>query len=166
MTESKSMEILKTAILLERKGKAFYSSVAEKADDPDVKKFFQMMADEEDDHIRFLTEQFAHYTANQKFKETHPNTEDDSTTEQILSEKVKKQIHAASFEAAAISAAIDFETRAVKVYSERAESAIDPEEKKFYQFLADWEKGHHKLLHEIDQEVKEKVWFDNNFWPF
>jgi rubrerythrin len=42
MDESKSMEILKTAILLERKGKAFYSSVADKADDPDVKQFFSI----------------------------------------------------------------------------------------------------------------------------
>ncbi len=166
MDENKSMEILKTAILLERRGKAFYSSVADKADDPDVKKFFQLMADEEDDHIRFLTEQFAHYTSHQKFKETHAPKDEDSTTEQILSEKVKKQITAASFEAAAISAAIDFETRAVAVYSERAETATDPEEKHFYQFLADWEKGHHKLLNDIDKELKEKVWFDNNFWPF
>jgi rubrerythrin len=166
MDESKTMEILKTAILLERKGKAFYSSVADKADDPDVKEFFQHMADEEDDHIKFLTEQFGHYTKNKKFKSTEITKEEDTTDEQILSEKVKKQITAASFEAAAISAAIDFETRAVKVYSERAESASDPEEKQFYEFLADWEKGHHKLLNEIDKEVKEKVWFDNNFWPF
>ncbi len=166
MEESKTMEILKTAILLERKGKAFYSNVADKADDADVKEFFQHMADEEDDHIKFLTEQFAHYTQNKKFKETEVPKDEDTTTEQILSEKVKKQINAASFEAAAISAAIDFETRAVKVYSDRAESATDPEEKQFYQFLADWEKGHHKLLNEIDKEVREKVWFDNNFWPF
>lgn len=166
MEESKTMEILKTAILLERKGKAFYSSVADKADDPDVKEFFQHMADEEDDHIRFLTEQFAHYTKNKEFKETHVPKEENTTDEAILSEQMKKKISAASFEAAAISAAIDFETRAVKVYSDRAESATDPEEKQFYQFLADWEKGHHKLLHEIDQELKEKVWFDNDFWPF
>ena len=165
MEESKTMEILKTAILLERKGKAFYSNVADKADDPDVKEFFQHMADEEDDHIKFLTEQFAHYTKNKAFKETQVPKED-TTDEAILSEQVKKKLDAASFEAAAISAAIDFETRAVKVYSDRAESATDPEEKQFYQFLADWEKGHHKLLHDIDKEVKEKVWFDNNFWPF
>ncbi|MEA3443697.1 MAG: ferritin family protein [Bacteroidota bacterium] len=166
MKETKTMEILKTAILLERKGKAFYSSVADKADDPDVKEFFENMADEEDDHIRFLTEQFAHYTKNKKFKETEIPKDDNAGKEAILSEQIKKKITAASFEAAAISAAIDFETRAVKVYSERAVSASDPEEKQFYQFLADWEKGHHKLLNEIDNELKEKVWFDNNFWPF
>lgn len=165
MEESKTMQILKTAILLERKGKAFYSSVSEKADDPDVKEFFKHMADEEDEHIRYLNEQFEYYTKNNNFKEPLTHAED-STDEAILSEKVKKQISAASFEAAAISAAIDFETRAVKVYSDRADSATDPEEKKFYSFLAEWEQGHHKLLHDIDQELKEKIWYDNNFWPF
>ena len=166
MEENKTMEILKTAILLERKGKAFYSSVADKADDEDVKKFFQIMADEEDEHIKFLTDQFSHFIKNNKFKETFVHNTTEGTDEIILSDIVKKKITAASFEAAAISAAIDFETRAVKVYSERAEGAIDPEEKKFYQFLADWEKGHHKLLNDIDKELKEKIWFDNNFWPF
>ena len=166
MEESKSMEILKTAILLERKGKAFYSSVADKADDADVKEFFQIMADEEDEHIKFLMEQFSHYVENKKFKEIEIHREEEGTDEIILSDKVKKKIGAASFEAAAISAAIDFETRAVKVYSEQANNASDPEEKKFYQFLADWEKGHHKLLNTIDKELQEKIWFDNNFWPF
>ena len=160
------MEILKTAILLERKGKAFYSSVAEKSDDPDVKNFFQLMANEEDEHIRFLNEQFTHFIRNNKFKKTEIHVEEEGTDELILTNIVKKKIAAASFEAAAISAAIDFETRAVKVYSDRAANATDPDEKQFYQFLADWESGHHKLLNEIDKELKEKVWFDNDFWPF
>ncbi len=166
MEESKSMEILKTAILLERKGKAFYSSVAEKSDDPDVKNFFQLMANEEDEHIRFLNEQFAHFIENKKFKKADIHVDDESPDEQILTDIVKKKITAASFEAAAISAAIDFETRAVKVYSDRAENATDPDEKQFYKFLAEWESGHHKLLNEIDKELKEKIWFDNDFWPF
>ena len=62
MEESKTLEILKTAILLERRGKAFYSQVAEQTKDPDVKNIFEIMAKEEDDHIRFLTEQFENYT--------------------------------------------------------------------------------------------------------
>ncbi len=166
MEESKSMEILKTAILLERKGKAFYSNVAEKSDDTDVKNFFQLMANEEDEHIKFLTEQFAHFVENNKFKKTEIHVDEEGADEQILTNIVKKKIAAASFEAAAISAAIDFETRAVKVYSDRADNATDPDEKQFYSFLADWESGHHKLLNEIDKELKEKVWFDNDFWPF
>jgi rubrerythrin len=91
---------------------------------------------------------------------------DDSTVMQILSEEIKSQVDAAGFEAAAISAAMDFETRAVQIYSERAESATDPHEKEMYHMLADWEKGHHHWLHKINEDLKEQIWYDNNFWPF
>lgn len=162
-----AVDILKEAILLERRGKAFYTTCAKQTESEAARKIFQMMADEEDEHIEFLSKQFAHYEKNQSFMKNesteHP---DEDTVMEILSEEVKKEISAAGFEAAAISAAMDFETRAVKVYSDRAEQATDPNEKEMYQMLADWEKGHHFWLHKINEELKEQVWFDNNFWPF
>ena len=125
------------------------------------------MAAEEDEHIEFLSKQFAHYDQHHAFmKSEHHGAEDDATVMQILSEDIKKQINAPSFEAAAISAAMDFETRAVQIYSDRAATATDPNEKEMYQMLADWEKGHHFWLHKINEELKEQVWYDNNFWPF
>ena len=166
MKDTKTLEILKTAILLERRGKAFYTQVSQQTKDPDVKNIFEIMAKEEDEHIRFLTEQFESYIKTNAFKTTRAPAEEDNTAEQILSAKIKKNISAASFEAAAIASAIDMENRAVAVYSERSESALDPEEKAFYKWLADWEKGHHKLLYELDKELKEKIWNDNSFWPF
>lgn len=86
--------------------------------------------------------------------------------ELILSPEVKQQISAAGFEAAAISAAIDMETKAIDVYSKRALEATDPNEKELYHWLADWEKGHHKILHELNEDLKQSIWFDNHFWPF
>lgn len=166
MEESKTLEILKTAILLERRGKAFYTQVAGHTKDPDVKNIFEIMAKEEDEHIRFLTEQFKNYTKTKAFKETPVPAEENNTAEKILSENIKKNISASSYEAAAISSAIDMENRAIAVYSERSESALDPVEKTFYKWLADWERGHHKLLYELDKELKEKIWNDNSFWPF
>ena len=162
-----TVDILKEAILLERRGKAFYTTCAKQTESEAAKKIFQMMADEEDDHIQFLSKQFAHYEKNKEFMKSEPSTEvDDTTVMEILSNKIKKEISAASFEAAAISAAMDFETRAIKIYSDRAEQAIDPHEKEMYQMLADWEKGHHFWLHKINEDLKEQVWYDNNFWPF
>ena len=58
------------------------------------------------------------------------------------------------------------ETKSIEVYSERAQAATDPNEKELYLWLADWEKGHHKLLVNLNKELTEKVWYDNNFWPF
>lgn len=165
MKNEKTIEILKTAILLERKGKAFYSHVATQAKDEDVKEFFQLMADEEDEHINFLTDQYQNFVKNDSFTKVEFKHED-TTDEDILTEKVKTKIENASFESAAISSAIDMENRAVKVYSERAESAEDQEEKDFYNFLANWERGHNKVLHEIDKALQDRVWNDNSFWPF
>jgi rubrerythrin len=162
-----AVDILKEAILLERRGKAFYTTAARQTESEAARKIFEMMAAEEDEHIEFLSKQFAHYNEHQSFMKTeHGHVEDESTVMQILSEEIKKQITAASFEAAAISSAMDFETRAVDIYSGRAESATDPNEKAMYQMLADWEKGHHYWLHKINEDLKEQVWYDNNFWPF
>ncbi len=165
MEESKTIEILKTALLLERRGKAFYTKVADQATDPDVQQIFEIMADEEEEHIRFLSEQFIHFTQHQRFKDVKLPMDAGDTASEILSANIKNKISAASYEAAAISSAIDMETRAINVYTERAKQAADPDEKKFYQWLADWEKGHHQILFELDSELKERVWFDNHFWP-
>lgn len=166
MENQKVLEILKTAILLERKGKAFYTAVSEKTENPDVRDFFRLMAKEEEEHIIFLSQQFSRYTKSNSFSEVRALTDDKDTSVKILSDKIKQHISSAGFEAAAISAAIDMETRAVRVYAERAELAEDPLEKEFYKWLSKWEQGHHKLLLDIDNTLKEKIWNDNQFWPF
>jgi len=162
-----ALDILKEAILLERRGKAFYSTVARQTESEAARKIFEMMAAEEDDHINYLSKQFAYYQQHNEFmKNEDAGDTDDTAVMEILTEDIKKQVEAAGFEAAAISAAMDFETRAVKIYSDRAEAATDPHEKEMYQMLADWEKGHHHWLHKINEDLKEQIWYDNNFWPF
>jgi rubrerythrin len=168
MENKTAIDILKEAILLERRGKAFYSNVAEKSDSEAAKKIFTMMAEEEDEHIKFLSKQFAHYMKTNEFlkNEHHHADANEDVAMKVLTDDIKKQITAASFEAAAISAAMDFEARAVKIYSERAVAASDPNEKDLYKMLADWEKGHEFILHKLNEELKEDIWNDNNFWPF
>ncbi len=167
MNDNSAINVLKSAILLERKGKAFYSTIAKQTQSAAVKKIFTMMAEEEDEHIKFLSRQFASYDKHHEFIKNEPvSVEDDTEEVKILTEEIKKQISAASFEAAAISAAIDFENRAIEIYSGRAEAATDQNEKEMYQMLADWEKTHHHLLHRLSEDLKEDIWNDNNFWPF
>lgn len=161
-------DILKEAILLETRGKLFYKNVAEKCDSPAAKEIFEMMAREEDEHIAFLRNQFSHYTEKHSFVKPEAHVEDPEETVvlKVLTEKIKKEITAASFESAAISSAIDFEENAVKLYKSRAEEATDPNEKELYSILAAWEAEHSRLLVEIDNELKEEIWNDNQFWAF
>jgi rubrerythrin len=167
METSKALEILKMAILMEKRGHAFYSTVASNSVDEEIKHIFLTMADEETKHVKFLSEQYLAFEKDHTFKKVElPNLAEEEFTKLILSENMKKKISSAGFEAAAISAAIDFEKRAIEVYSNQAETTADLNEKALYHWLADWEKGHLKILSDMDNELKEKIWNDNQFWPF
>ena len=67
MPGTNTVDILKSAILLEKKGRAFYGQVAQQTSHAAVKQFFELMADEEAEHIRILTEQFKSYRDTQHF---------------------------------------------------------------------------------------------------
>jgi rubrerythrin len=167
MADDKTTEILKSAILMEKRGEAFYEKVAQQTSGNAIKRFFEMMANEEKDHIRILSRQFKAYQNNKQFD---PGELDDphesNMTDQVLSTEIKSEISASAYEAAAISAAMSMEERAIKLYSGRAESATDPNEKALYNWLAKWETQHLNFLADIDRELTEDIWYDQSFWPF
>lgn len=165
MSESKALTILKRAILLETRGKAFYNKAAEEAKEGAIKDFFKMMAAEEVSHIKILSKQYKSYQTDGKFAPRSNDETPSLVADQVITDQLKANITAASFESAAISAAMGMEERAIKLYSQRADEATDPEEKSLYQWLAEWESQHLEMLAKIDREVTEAIWHDNNFWP-
>jgi rubrerythrin len=167
MTEQQTVEILKNAILLETRGQAFYRNVADQTEHTGVQEFFELMAQEEERHIEMLREQYRSVSETGRFvagdyaQGAAPDVASD-----ILNRELREKISGAGYEAAAISAAISMEERAVKLYGERAEETGNPEEKALYQWLADWERGHLNALLDMDRELTEKLWSDQGFWPF
>jgi len=160
-------DVLKEALLLEKRGYAFYQKVSSHIQDKATRRFFELMADEEKNHIQLLADQLKMYQSGKKFA---PNNFEDTGSSEIadlvLSSPLQERISAAEFEAAAISAAMLMEERAVKLYADRAGASTDIDEKRLYNWLADWERSHLKYLAGIDQALKEKIWNDNQFWPF
>jgi rubrerythrin len=168
MNEQTTEDILKSAILLEKRGRAFYKKIAKQTEYPAVKEFFNMMAAEEETHVAMLSEQYRSYQESGHFKSTEYG-EDDAFTgvaTKVLSQNLKNEISAADFEAAAIGAAMSMEQGAIDLYAGRAKDATDEHEKALYTWLADWERGHLTFLAEVDQELREEVWNDNSFWPY
>ena len=165
MTEIKTLDILKGAILLEHRGKALYESVVNTSKSEGVKELFNMLSREEDKHIGVLNNQFSRIAKGESFDVAGLEKEHASTQEAILTREIVKSISGAGYEAAVISAALDFEKNAVKYYSEHAEAAESAEEKKLFSWLTDWEKNHMLMLARLDNELKEKIWYDNQFWP-
>jgi rubrerythrin len=112
MSEDRATEILKNAILLEKRGQAFYAKVAQQAAGDAVKKFFNLMAEEEANHIRMLAEQFKSYHARKRFKTgVYSDQSEFKTVSDILTKDLMRQISAAAYEAAAIAAAMSMEKR-------------------------------------------------------
>ena len=165
MSESITLDILKGAILLEHRGKALYESVVKSSQSDGVKELFSMLSREEDKHIHVLKKQFSRIFKGESFDISELEKEHAKTHETIITDGIVKSVSGAGYEAAVIAAALEFEKRAVEFYSEHAATAESEEEKKLYSWLADWEKNHMLMMARLDNELKEKIWFDNQFWP-
>ena len=166
MNTKTALDILKSALLLERRGKAFYAKVAAQAKSEGVREFFELMVDEEEEHIQLLSEQFSSYQSSGGFSSLDATAQaSPKLASEVLTKKLKKQISAADFEAAAIAAAISMEKGAIQLYSERALAASDPRERDLYESLSNWERKHLDFLVKVNKELIEEVWNDNNFWP-
>jgi rubrerythrin len=167
MNADKTVEILKNAILLEKRGHAFYAKVAQQASAEAVQQFFSLMAEEELTHVRILSAQFRNHHSGKKFTPVAAAADAAfKTAASILTQDLKRQISAADYEAAAIAAAMSMEKNAIEVYSRRAAETQDATEKSFYEWLAKWETEHLNFLSSLDKEITEAIWHDNHFWPF
>ncbi len=167
MENQKALEIIKSAILMEVRGQAFYKNVVDQTKSEDVKNIFNIMANEEKLHAEYLSKQYSSIKNSGKpDQQILPEASSENLINLVLSPEIKNQISGAGFEAAAISASIDMENKAVEIYSDFAAKAEDAKIKELFTWLAIWEQGHVKILNELDQELREKIWYDNNFWPF
>ena len=162
-----ALDILKTAILMERRGRAFYKKVSEEAKNKAVKAFFEMMLKEEEHHMKILGEQFKYFKKNGKFVSgSYDAASTSNIVSKILSKDIMAKVESAGFESAAISGALALEEKAERIYRDRSNAASDLEEKKLYEWLAQWESEHLAVLSKMDRMLTETIWNDNKFWPF
>ena len=165
MSDNRMLDVLKGAILLEERGKALYESVFQTTRIAAVKELFEFLAREEVKHIELLRTQFVRQKNDRPVDIGSPAPDSSSPADHVVSEKIIGQISAAGYEAAVISAALELEKKAVNYYAEQAEAAASRPEKQLFEWLSEWEKSHMQMLARIDGDLREKVWFDNRFWP-
>ena len=164
MPERSKIDILKGALLLEHKGRALYFSVAETTKIQPVKDLFETLVKEEDKHIAFLSGQYRLLAGGGGF-DLNDLPESSQAADHAFAGNIADKISGAGYEAAVISAALEFEKNAVKYYSDQASSAPDEAEKRLYTWLSKWEVSHLQMLSEIDRELRDRIWADNRFWP-
>ena len=168
MQKEKVLEGLMQAIMAEREGNSFYMMAANSTADPKGKEIFETLAAEELDHMRFLKGQYDAVLKTGKIDGSLSLGTKSAFTDSspIFSDNFKGRIKEAHFERSALSIGIQLELDAIKFYKSQADLSDDPEIKKFYKDLADWESGHYRALNQQHEELKQDYWSSGGFSPF
>ena len=161
----RAIEAIKGAILLERRGQAFYRKVAAATDSKAVEEVFATMADEEMRHEEVLEKHYSSLVSQGKLAALKDLGQVEDHSDETLTARVREEIDAASYEAAAISAAMGLEKEAEAFYAKNRDRAESDLERDLYDWLARWEHGHMEMLADMDRALQEEIWFENRFWP-
>ena len=156
------------AIRAEKYGHTFYLMAAHSTEDVKGRQVFETLAAEELDHARFLQ---THYESVMKTGKPSDSASlgsqaDLSGMSPIFSDGLKKRIKEADFEMTSLSIGIQLEHEAMDYYRTQAGQTDDPEIRKMFLFLSDWEAGHYKALLRQHETLKEDYWSAGGFAPF
>jgi len=165
-SEFKSVQdVLKRAILLEMNGKEFFSMAAKTATSAVAREIFEHMVKEEEHHLQLLQITFKNLM--DEGKVVLPTEEELAFgfKDPIIDKSFLMELRNSAFDSSAISIALTLEEKAFKFYQKEEQLATDPEIKKLFTWLTDWEIDHHRKLMALEEDFREQVWNDSNFWP-
>jgi rubrerythrin len=135
---------LESAIKLETDGKAYYLKMSLGSGNAMGKKLFQSLAAEEDIHRQKFEMIFKAIAAQKSWPDV--KIERHIGSMKTIFAEATKDAQFASTEMDAVEGAMKMENKTRDFYLGRAEKAVFPAEKKYYETLAKEERIHHTLL--------------------
>ncbi len=160
------IEVVKEALLAEVKGHQLYTHAATTTTDPAVQGIFKSLARDEEAHIAILKGQAQALVDTGSLDLGAVSTaEVGGGSHAIIDDDFKRSLKKGTFEMAAIGIGCDLEKRAIAYYSEHAEKTDDPELKKLFSWLTEWEKNHLSQLLDLEKFYKDAFWADQGFMP-
>jgi len=162
------LSILRQAYQVEVDGHTFYSMIADKTKQPAVGEIFAKLAADETQHMAYLRGVSEHFrtTGTAAFVMDRKAPDLRIFADRILSNSFRSQAHGAAFEMSALSIGMQLEANAIATFSGAAKNASETEIKDFFEFLANWEKGHMDALHRLYEGVRVDFWEKDGFSPF
>ncbi|MGE5235892.1 MAG: ferritin-like domain-containing protein [Acidobacteriota bacterium] len=162
------LDILRKAYQIEVDGFTFYSMTASRAEKTAVRELFDKLAHDETQHQAFLREVLRGYDerGSAAFHLNLRTPELTAFTQKIFTDRFRAQAAGAQFEVAALSIGMTLETRAIEHFTSAAAQATDADVKRFYEFLADWERQHLDALSTLYGAVRTDFWEQSGFAPF
>jgi rubrerythrin len=159
--EDKHRMIFEEAIRFETDGREFFLNAAEKSRNPFTKTVFQMIAEEERDHIKKIQQFFKSYSVSEK-EEIPLGMKEENLLQNVFRQAIDQMDQSVIVDAdemKAIRLAIQLEIKGHEFYDRLAKEATDDFEKVFYRYLAQAEDIHFSVLRQMEEAVMSQKTF-------
>lgn len=161
-----AIDAVRTAIITEIKGHELYKTAAAKAEDPEARRMFEMLAEEEQRHKVYLENHYASLVESGEWSRTEPSALSKERMEEfIIDDSFRRSLRRGTFEMAVVALAVDLEAKAVQFYKEVATNADDEETRNVFKQLVGWEEGHHRQFLAMEKELRDAYFSDRGFAP-
>ena len=161
--QDKILQALKIAIQMEVDGKEYYLKASQKSSNELGKKLLQSLAAEEDVHRQKFEEIYSAIRSKQAWPTIDFQPNNGKTLRTIFAKATKEMnssIKTVPTELDAVQIAIDKESKSYDLYRSRVRTASYDTEREFYEALAAEERGHHLILLDYYEYLKNPAgWF-------
>jgi rubrerythrin len=155
-------EAIKTAIQLEKDGKAFFDQATRETSNDLGKKMFRKLASDEVRHLQTFKKMFQTIADPQTWKQLM--AEGSPGTRMLFFEQKAAHRTPAEKDAGELSAlqqALEVERKAIAFFKETAQATDDPEARRIFEAIAREEEAHYDLIQaQIDSVTHSGFWFD------
>jgi rubrerythrin len=148
-TTDRSMQMLKTALEMEEKGRKYYEKAAGTAHNELGREIFQMLGNYEVEHAERIQQIYESLKNGQGWKQELANFPVISDLGHIfarLAGQQKEHIRADTGDVEALGVGIDFESASIDFYEQHLSQAAEPLEKQFLKRMIEEERQHLNLL--------------------
>ena len=160
-TTNEMVRVLKTAIEVEENGYTTFKDFAEKTENPDARRMFNRLAQDEIEHKELLQKQLDHLEAGKSIQAVIiPKSAVESLIPQIRDKAKRTKGESGASETDALRTALDLEKKAADFFRQKADETDSQELKDMFIRLAEWEDSHFELIQsELDNIRNTGLWF-------
>jgi rubrerythrin len=154
---------------MEKDGKAFYLKASQASTNEMGQQLLKSLAAEEDIHIKVFTKIYEAVRNKQGWPEINFAADGGEKVKTIFEQamgKINGQAKALTTELVAVQTAMSMENKSYDFYKSQSRQATHNAERDFYEALASQERGHHRVLLDYYEYLKDPAgWFVNKEHP-
>jgi len=167
--QDKTQRVLQIAIQMEIDGKEYYLKASQESSNELGRKLLQSLATEEDTHRQKFEEICEAIRSKKAWPKTDFQPDRGKRLRTVFTKAVQEtgsNVKAPATELDAVKTAMDMESKTFDFYDSQSQNATYEAEREFYQTLAAEERGHHLVLIDYYEYLKDPAsWFVSKEHP-